>query len=259
MSFKTIEKDFIDTFSSRIRLVPDGKERFRVFTPFRFDDGDHLGIVLKNENDQWILSDEGQTYMHLTYEIDEKKLHSGKYHKIISSALTTFELEDRDGELILEVQNGDYGAALYSFAQSLIRISDVSYLSLFREPRPQQTFKKDVQFLLEKVVSNVPMWSMRPSWIHPKDEKRRYKVDYKINGQQKPPLLVYALSSDNRTRDATIALHQFKSWNMKFYSLGIMEDSKPAAPNVLDRFLDVCDDYSHNLVESHEIIQDYIS
>ena len=259
MNFKTIEKDFIDTFSSRIRLVSDGKERFRVFTPFRFDDGDHLRIVLKNENDQWILSDEGHTYMHLTYEIDAKKLHSGKHHKIISSVLSTFELKDRDGELIFEVQDGDYGAALYSFAQSLIRVSDVSYLSLFREQRPRPTFRKDVRVLVEKVVSDVPVWSMRRGWIHPKDVKNRYKVDYKINGQPKPPLLVYALSSDTRTRDATIALHQFKSWDMKFRSLGIMEHSKRATPKVLDCFLDVCDDCSYNLVESHEIIQDYLS
>ena len=113
MIFENIEKDFIEKFSSRIRIVPDGKERFRVFTPFRFDDGDHLAIILKNESDQWVLSDEGHTYMHLTYEIDEKKLHSGKYHRIISGALSMFEVKDRDGELILEVQDNDCSAYAY--------------------------------------------------------------------------------------------------------------------------------------------------
>ena len=51
---------------------------FCVFTPFRFDDGDHITIVLKKkEQAGWVLSDEGHTYMHLTYDISEKKLFSG--------------------------------------------------------------------------------------------------------------------------------------------------------------------------------------
>lgn len=256
MTFENMEKDFIEKFSSRIRIVPDGKERFRVFTPFRFDDGDHLAIVLKNEGGQWVLSDEGHTYMHLTYEIDEKKLHTGTRQKIISSALSMFEVKDRDGELILEVKDGDYGVALYSFAQSLLRIGDVSYVSLLREERPRQTFKKDVQGLLER---RVPVGHMIPSWTHPdRDPDRKYKVDYRINGTAKPPLLVYALSSDTRTRDATIALHQFKIWNMDFTSLGIMKNPKPKTPKVLDCFLDaggVC----CNLDESNERIRDYFS
>ena len=47
MSIKSIEQDFIDKVSSKIKVIPDGKDRFRVFTPFRFDDGDHISIVLK--------------------------------------------------------------------------------------------------------------------------------------------------------------------------------------------------------------------
>ena len=47
MTIKSIEQDFIEKVSEKIRIVPDGKDRFRVFTPFRFDDGDHISIVLK--------------------------------------------------------------------------------------------------------------------------------------------------------------------------------------------------------------------
>ena len=47
MSVKTIEKDFIDKVSAEIQLSADGKNRFLVFTPFHFNDGDQLVIVLK--------------------------------------------------------------------------------------------------------------------------------------------------------------------------------------------------------------------
>ena len=255
MSFKTIEKEIIDKFSSRIQIVPDGTDRFRVHTPFSFGDGDHLAIVLKNENGQWVFSDEGYTYMHLTLDIDEEKLFSGTRHKIISSALSAFELKDRDGELILEVQDGDYGAALYSFAQSLIRISDVSYLSLFREQPVRRTFKNDVRRLLER---SVPVGSMKRNWIHPEDRKQKYKVDYRINGQPKPPLLVYALSNDNNVQAATIALHQFKSWKLEFISLGILKNPTPKIQKSLDWFLDVGDTYC-DLVEGRERIQEYFA
>ena len=256
MIFENIEKDFIEKFSSRIRIVPDGKERFRVFTPFRFDDGDHLAIILKNESGQWVLSDEGHTYMHLTYEIDEKKLHSGKHHKIISGALSMFEVKDRDGELILEVQDNDYGTALYSFAQSLLRIGNVSYVSLFREGRRKQTFRKYVESYLER---SLPVGRMIPSWTHPNlDPDRKYKVDYKINGTSKPPLLVYALSNDANMHAATIALHQFKGWKLQFTSLGILKDPAPKTQKALNWFLDV-GDACCDLTEGNERIQEYIA
>ena len=47
MSINTIEKDFIDKVSTKVRLSADGEERFRVLTPFHFDDGDQLIIVLR--------------------------------------------------------------------------------------------------------------------------------------------------------------------------------------------------------------------
>ena len=129
MSVETIEREFRQKISAKIWLVAEGMERFRVFTPFLFEDGDHLSIVLKKKGMRWVLSDEAHTYMHLTYDINERDLHSGTRQKIISNALSMFQVEDRDGELLLEVTDGRYGDALYSFVQALPKIAGVSYLS----------------------------------------------------------------------------------------------------------------------------------
>ena len=177
MSINTIEKDFIDKVSAEIRLSSDGTNRFRVFTPFRFDDGDHLAIVLKKEGERWLLSDGGHTYMHLTYDIDEKLLNTGTRKKIISRALSLFDVEDRDGELIREVSNGNYGKALYAFAQALLRIADVSYLS---RKRVQSTFTEDFRALLSE---NVSKSRMRFDWSDPeRDPEKNYIVDCRVNG-----------------------------------------------------------------------------
>ena len=252
MSINTMEKDFIDKVSAEIRLSSDGTNCFRVFTPFRFDDGDHLAIVLKKEGERWLISDEGHTYMHLTYDIDDKLLHTGNRKKIISRALSLFDVEDRGGELIREVSNGNYGEALYAFAQALLRIADVSYLS--RE-RVQSTFTEDFRTLLSE---NVPKSCRRFDWSDPeRDPEKNYIVDCRINGMREP-LFVFALNSDNKTRDATIALHQFKEWGIPFRSLGIFKNQRIIGRKVRERFSDACDTAFYSLSLNYASIQEYL-
>ena len=90
-----------------------------------------------------MLSDEGNTYMRLTYDMNEQDLYEGKRHAIIASALSLFNVEDRDGELVIRVRDGLYGDALFSFVQAILKIADVSYLSRERVqsayPKPSPT------------------------------------------------------------------------------------------------------------------------
>lgn len=145
----TIERAFREKVSDKVRLAEEGINRYRVLTPFQFDDGDHLAIVLRKEDTRWVLSDETHTYMHLTYDIDEKDLQSGTRQKIILTALSAFEVEDRGGELILAIPDERYGDALYSFVQALLKITDVTYLS--RE-RVRSTFMEDFRALMSEAV-----------------------------------------------------------------------------------------------------------
>ncbi len=140
MSVKTIEKDFIDSVSTEIELLDDGKDRFFVSTPFHFNDGDQLVIVFKKMGNRWVLSDEAHTFMHLTYYMDEKSLNSESRQKIILKALSMFEVKNYNGELVMDVSHGDYGEALFDFIQALLKIIDVTYLS--RE-NVKSTFKDD--------------------------------------------------------------------------------------------------------------------
>ena len=119
MLVKTIEKEFIDKVSAEIQLLADGKDRFLVLTPFHFNDGDQLSIVLKKMGNKWVLSDEAHTFMHLTYYMDEKALLSETRQKQILKARSMFDVEDYDGELIIEIREGDYGEALFDFVQAL--------------------------------------------------------------------------------------------------------------------------------------------
>jgi hypothetical protein len=252
MSLQTIESDFRRKVGERIRLAGEGVNRYRVFTPFLFEDGDHLAVVLKREANAWVLSDEGHTYMHLTYDLEEKDLQRGSRQKIISNALSVFSVQDRDGELRLVIPEEQYGDALFSFVQALLKITDVTYLS--RE-RVRSTFLEDFRAFLE---ATVPESRRAFDWHDPQhDPEGKYLVDCRINGVPKP-LMVFALPSDDKVRDATISLLQFERWSVPHRSLGVFEDQEETNRKVLARFSDMCEKQFSSLSANKDRIASYL-
>ncbi len=252
MSIDTIERDFKQKVSDRLRLASEGIDRYRVFTPFMFDDGDHLAIVLKKVGGQWLLSDEGHTYMHLTYDLDEKDLQRGNRQKIITNALASFSVNDREGELVLSIPDEQYGDALYSFVQALLKITDVTYLS--RE-HVRSMFIEDFNSFMQE---HVPEERRIFGWHDPeRDSEAKYVVDCRINGTPRP-LFVYALPENAQVRDATIALLRFESWGLAFRAVGIFEDQEEINRKVLARFSDVCEKQFSTLGSNRDRIERYL-
>ena len=252
MSEQAVVLDFQRKVSEKMRLASEGIDRYRVFTPFMFDDGDHLAIVLRKEGGAWTLSDEGHTYMHLTYDLDEKDLQRGTRQKIINNALAAFSVDDREGELVLPIEDERYGDALYSFVQALLKITDVSYLS--RE-RARSTFMDDFRAFMEE---KVPAARREFDWFDPlRDPEKKYTVDCRINGMPRPAF-VYALPNDDKVRDANISLQQFERWGMSFRSLAIFEDQEQINRRVLARFSDVSEKQFSNLTGNRDRIEKYL-
>ena len=230
-----IELSFREKITDEIRMIPEGINRYRIFTPFTFDDGDAFTVVLRQESSGWLLTDEGHTYMHLSYDFDERDLQRGTRLKVIENTLSSFSVRDRDGELVMPIPEEKYGDALFSFLQAITKISDVSYLS--RE-HARSTFFEDFRTLL---ASNVPENRRTFNWHDStNDTQAKYLIDCRVNNMT-TPLFIFALSNDDRTRDATIALHQFEKWGVRNRAVGIFEDQEQIQRKVLARFTDMCD------------------
>jgi len=253
MDTQSIENDFRLRVGEQVRLLEEGYSRYRVFTPFLFPDGDHLSIVLKIKGKEWILSDEGHTFMRLTYEIDYRDLLRGSRQKIIENVLSSFGVINQEGELLIRIQDDSYGDALFNLVQSLIKISDVTYL---QRERIKSTFIEDFRHLLEE---SVPQDRRQFDYHDPlRDPEDNYEVDCRINGMPKP-FFIFAIPNDNRCRDVTITLHQFERWGLPFQSVAIFEDQQVISRPVLARFSDVAGKQYSSLASNRDRIQRYFT
>jgi hypothetical protein len=241
-----IVKQFKEKVCNSIELHQEGNNRYLVFTPFEFGDGDSFVIILKKEGDDWLLTDEGHTIMHLSYWIDERNLLHGKYWEIIANTIKSFDLTEDDGELILKIKDNLFGDSLFSYIQALMRIVDTT---LLRREKTKSSFEKDLN---KCVVEHISKEHLFLTWYDPlKDPKQNYMVDYRINGNI-PPIFIFGLNSEIKTLRSAVTLHQFKLWNVKNFSIGIFEERNEINQKSANKFSDICDKTYSNFYSNED-------
>lgn len=254
MNIDMIQDSFKSTVAESVRLLPEGVNRYQILTPFHFDDGDHFVIVLqKGDGENWTITDEGHTYMHLSYHMDLSSLAQGSRNAIIEGALEKYGVEEKEGQILTRIDDlANVGNIFYNFIQCLISITDVSYLS--RE-RVASTFMEDFKQLISETIDPKRFEFNYRDESHDPDGK--YQVDCRINSMSRP-VHVYAVGNDERCRDTTISILQFRSWDISFLTLGIFEDQEQINRKVLSRFTDVCDRQFSSLAINREKIGSYL-
>ena len=255
MNIDAIQDSFKATLTESIRLIPEGVNRYRISTPFHFDDGDHFVIALRtDENGNWIITDEGHTYMHMSYHLDLPSLEKGSRNECIEGALERYRVTEKEGQIFAQIDElTNAGNVFYNFIQCLINITDVSYLS--RE-RVASTFMDDFKEFISETVNPERFKFDYNDASHDPDGK--YLVDCRINGMAHP-LHIYAIGNDDKCRDTTIGILQFQKWNFSFLTLGIFEDQEQINRKVLSRFTDVCDRQFSSLAQNRERIKGFLT
>jgi len=247
-----IQNNLRNTVSAEISLLSEGVNRFRVFTPFEFEDGDHFSIILKKNKDSFIFTDEAHTIMHMSYDMDVSVLKKGNRQKILTNTISNFGLEENDGELFIRINDNNFGAAFYNFVQALVKITDLSYLS---KEQVRSTFYEDFRALISE---SIPKERTIFNYTHPEfDKEKKYVVDCRINGMSKP-LYLFAILNDSKCKDVMISMYQFERWKIKYNSISIFEDQETINRRVLAKFSDIGEKQFSSLSYNKDRIKNYL-
>lgn len=250
MDEQTLKREFREKICKEIDIKKEGKGRYLIFTPFMFEDGDHLSIILKQEKEGWRFTDEGHTFMHISYEDIDIDRTTRK--KIVDSVLLSYGIQNIKGELIISIEKNEFGDAIYNFIQGLIKITDISFLT--RE-RVRSTFLDDFKILLgEKVKEERRNFDY---YDEKNDPEKKYIVDCKINGA-KSPVFVFAILNDDKCRDATITCYHYEKVKTTFIATAIFENQEEINRRVLSRFSDVCEKQFSSLQSATERVDSYL-
>lgn len=226
-------EDFRKKVCESIDLYSEGVDRFLVRTPFTFDDGDALKVVLKKSSKGWCLTDEGHTYMHLSYK--DINLDTKGRRQVVDKIIATQGIIDREGELIMTIRDERYGDSLFTYLQALTKMTDLAYLS--RE-RVKTLFMEEFRgFLVETIPEEELVFDHVERSV---DKDGHYTVDVMIKTPT-TPVFVFAIRNDTRCRDATISLLYLENKGLRFKSVGVFENQEDIARPVLARFTNVCE------------------
>jgi hypothetical protein len=233
-----------------VEAKPSGE--VQVHTPFRFADGDELVIHLREAPGgelEW--GDIGHTFMHLSYWMDMEALESGNRSQLLEDLLTQFGARESSGELILSINGDHLGHSLLQYAQLLLQIADLDFLS--REI-VRSTFMEDFRGLMRDQFGEHAQLDYVDA---ERDPNGNYPIDCLLNHRPRP-VAVFALANDDRCRDATITLHQFREWNRDLFSAGVFEEQEKIHRKVLARFTDACDKQFSALSGNEQSVIEYL-
>lgn len=254
-SLNEIVHAFRKKVCEQINITPHGLNQFRVQTPFSFEDGDAFVIYLLRQNNQWILSDNGHTLMHLSYWFDTERLNKEdtERYDIFHAIVKSFGLIYEQGKIMLPVEDeGLFGDYLLSYLQALTKLSDLDYLT---EERVKRAFLDDLQKFMKATYHE----KANLDWTDPeRDKQGTYTVDVRLD-LVRLPFFVYAVWSNFRALNAVISIMKHREWNTKFRSLVVFEyyDEIPLA------YHRKIDDAANKVIPSfygnEEGIKEYIS
>jgi hypothetical protein len=248
MNSTLVEIELRRKICDALSVIPEGKDRFFIASPFTFDDGDSIIVILKKIEDVWHFTDEGHTFMHLSY--DDIDFDKGTRREIIDLILRTHYMKDIEGELRLKVGDESYGDAFFTFLQGITKISN---LSILKTDRIKSLFMEEFENFLKQFVGDTAIFNYAdPS----RDREGLYKVDCYIPAYK--PIFVFGIPTSDKCRDATITLLNFQKWGIPFTPVAVFEDQKKITKNVFYKFRDVSGRNYSSLDSAKKYMPEYI-
>lgn len=220
---------------SSVEIEERGIDRYVIHTDFTYPDGDELRIILKKQDSDWILTDEGHTMMWLSYE--DFNIKTDTRRDLLSRSLTYNHAKLEDGRIIIRFKQNDVAGAVQSMIQALLQTADLLYMD---QENVRSTFIEDLQAKLREhmVGSNV-----ETNKVIKNKRGEECLIDiYVSSSNWKEPLLVFAVASKDKCKDAAINMMSLASEDkMEFTSLVVIDPNAEIPETDRDRVISRAD------------------
>lgn len=232
MQTTNIETNIRKLLCGEIAVIQQGIDRYSIHTPFTFGDGDSFVSVLKKEGDGWVLSDEGNTFMHMSYESVD--FLSGTRGRVVDDALHQHGLDNLSGTLRMRVPSEDQiGHAVFSFVHAISKVSNVTQ---FTKEVARSTFMDDFKELVEEISSEA---HLEFNWHDPiKDPDSLYPVDCRIDATGRP-WFVFGIGNSDKCKNVTITCLKMENMVPEARTIAIFENQADVNSRAVAQLTDV--------------------
>ncbi len=217
---KTLEQRISESMGSQVEVRSRGIEEYRVSTPFLFNDGDELKIILKRSGSGWTLTDEGHTMMYLSYhDID---VNGGHRSSVLARILSSHFMKDEDGCFVIDgiKTEDDIAKSVYTFSQGLMKIGD---MAMWRKERAKSHF---AEVFKSYVISGVRNRNVKFSYTDSEyDPKGLYVIDCCVYlRQSNRPVYLFNVPSSEKAEWTTATIYYFEKMHRLIPSCAMLLD-----------------------------------
>jgi hypothetical protein len=199
------------TSKTHLKEVRDWVE---ITTPYLDRDNDYIQIYVKQNDNGYLLTDDGHTVASLIFS--GCNLDSEKRQSIMNMTLRGFGIKNKNGELYVESTRANFPQKKHNLIQSILAINDLFYLaspyttSIFLEDVTNWFKAKHVRFISDAKFTGTSGFDHLFDFTIPESSKYPSRFIKTINNPSRDTALAFAFAwtdiRDIRLNSSAIAL-----------------------------------------------------
>ncbi len=123
MNQKIIDK-LKTQFNGRLRIAEKRPGIWQLYIPFYHEDGDMIVIFLKQEGNEWKISDYAMAIMRLSYSYD---IDTENKEKIFQKIIAENGLKEEDGNIFVYAHDENLYPTLLQFVHGISKLTSMRY------------------------------------------------------------------------------------------------------------------------------------
>lgn len=235
----TLQKLLYQQFREVVIVHQRAEGELMVDTQFRFPDGDTFPIHLSECRDgdcRLRLSDEGDTFMRMSYEHDVDLFFKGTRGVLLERILTEGGVKWERGALTVRTSQDQLAEAIFQFGHTLTRVYDLTLPTCTFRTAAASTFYVDLFELLCLCAGSENVQRNYPPAV-PNAES--YLVDFRVDDPNAEPLFVFGVDNVDKVRLTTVKLAHLRRHKVIFAPLAIFKNQSEIPAEDLSRLVDI--------------------